>query len=142
MFPRQDRESQDEPQPASGAIRRPTVTVIPLPSAGSGSDRPSRAITALDAACGGARWAAMGGRPIGLDAEPALAPWDGVFFELERDRDVQATGQEPFWRVEFQKGKEMRLVRLGCKRRGDACAPGHNGPENDDAHPPCRDRGE
>lgn len=55
---------------------------------------------------GGARWAAMGGLLIAVDEDRVLAPWDGVFFELERDRDFRALGQEPFWQLEIQKGKE------------------------------------
>lgn len=55
----------------------------------------------------------MGGRLIEIDADRALAPWDGVFFELERDRDFRAAGQEPFWRLEIAKGKDIRFVQVG-----------------------------
>lgn len=67
----------------------------------------------LEVSCHGAPWAAMGGQLIHIDADQALAPWDGVFFELERDHDFRAAGQEPFWRLEITKGKEMRFLRVG-----------------------------
>ncbi|HEU5041519.1 MAG TPA: hypothetical protein VFT84_11885 [Gemmatimonadales bacterium] len=57
--------------------------------------------------CGGARWSAMGSRLIATDGGHALAPWDGVFFELARDRDFEAIGQEPGWKLEIVKGKEI-----------------------------------
>jgi hypothetical protein len=41
-------------------------------------------VTLLEVRCGGAPWTAMGGRLIGVDSARAYAPWDGVFFELER----------------------------------------------------------
>ena len=43
-------------------------------------------LTLLEVRCGGAPWTAMGGRLIGVDSARAYAPWDGVFFELERGR--------------------------------------------------------
>lgn len=65
------------------------------------------ALNLLEVSCDeGARWAAMGGLLIEVDDDRVLAPWDGVFFELERDRDFRALGQEPFWQLEIQKGKE------------------------------------
>jgi len=67
-------------------------------------------ISVLDVSCEGSAWAAMGGRLIGIDADRALAPWDGVFFELVRDHDVRALGQEPFWNLEIRKGKEIQFV--------------------------------
>jgi hypothetical protein len=42
--------------------------------------------TVLQVSCHGAPWGAMGGRVIGISADEALAPWDGVFFELVRVR--------------------------------------------------------
>ena len=42
--------------------------------------------TVLQVSCNGAPWGAMGGRVIGISADEALAPWDGVFFELVRVR--------------------------------------------------------
>jgi hypothetical protein len=41
-------------------------------------------VTLLEVQCSGAAWAAMGGRIIAIDSTRVLAPWDGVFFELER----------------------------------------------------------
>ena len=38
------------------------------------------------------------------------APWDGVFFELARDRDFRAVGQEPGWQLEIRMGSEMRFT--------------------------------
>lgn len=67
----------------------------------------------LEVSCDGAPWAAMGGRLIQIDADLALAPWDGVFFELERNHDFRAAGQEPFWRLEIAKGKEIRFMHVG-----------------------------
>lgn len=70
-------------------------------------------IALLEVSCQGGTWAAMGGRLIAIDSLRALAPWDGVFFELERDHDFHAAGQEPFWRLEIAKGNSIRFVRLG-----------------------------
>ena len=52
----------------------------------------------------------MGARLIGISPDRALAPWDGVFFELARDHDVRALGQEPFWHLEIRKGLELRFT--------------------------------
>jgi hypothetical protein len=67
-------------------------------------------VTVLEVSCGGVPWAAMGGRLIGIQADRALAPWDGVFFELTRDSDFRAVGQEPGWLLEFRHAREMRLI--------------------------------
>ena len=45
-----------------------------------------------------------------VDRDRALAPWDGVFFELARDRDFRAVGQEPGWQLELRVGSEMRFT--------------------------------
>ena len=63
----------------------------------------------MEVSCGGAPWPALGAKLIEIDANRALAPWDGVFFELARDRDFRALGQEPGWQLEIHKGAEMRL---------------------------------
>jgi heat shock protein HslJ/uncharacterized membrane protein len=55
-------------------------------------------------------WAALGGSLLEVDRDRALAPRDGVFFELERDRDFRGLGQEPGWQLEIRKGAEMRLT--------------------------------
>ena len=60
--------------------------------------------------CNGAGWSALGGTLIELDRDRALAPWDGVFFELARDRDFRAIGQEPGWQLEIRMGSEMRFT--------------------------------
>ena len=60
--------------------------------------------------CGGSAWTAFGNVVIELDRDHALAPWDGVFFELKRDRDFRGVGQEPGWQLELRKGSEMRFT--------------------------------
>ncbi|HET8625534.1 MAG TPA: hypothetical protein VFM14_18380 [Gemmatimonadales bacterium] len=61
-----------------------------------GSLRPLASVdrlTLLEVQCSGADWAAMGGRIIAIDSNRVLAPWDGVFFELERARDFRTARQ-------------------------------------------------
>jgi hypothetical protein len=41
-------------------------------------------VTVVEIFCDGAPWTAFGSLVIAVDADHALAPWDGVFFELER----------------------------------------------------------
>jgi hypothetical protein len=67
-------------------------------------------VTVLEVSCGGVPWAAPGGRLIGIDPDRALAPWDGIFFELARDSDFRAVGQEPGWLLEIRHAREMRLI--------------------------------
>lgn len=67
-------------------------------------------IPLMKVTCGGAPWNTLGATLLGIDADRALAPWDGVFFELARDRDFRALGQEPGWELEIHKGAEMRLT--------------------------------
>ena len=64
----------------------------------------------MEMSCGGAPWTALGATLLELDRDRALAPWDGVFFELVRDRDFRAVGQEPGWQLEIRNGSEMRLT--------------------------------
>jgi uncharacterized membrane protein len=64
----------------------------------------------LEVRCDGRPWAALGGSLIELDRNRALAPRDGVFFELARDRDFRAIGQEPGWQLEIRMGSEMRFT--------------------------------
>ena len=64
----------------------------------------------MKVSCGGAPWTALGATLLEIDADRALAPSDGVFFELARDRDFRALGQEPGWELEIHKGAEMRLT--------------------------------
>ncbi len=63
-----------------------------------------------EVSCGGTPWTALGATLIELDRDRALAPWNGVFFELVRDRDFRAVGQEPGWQLEIRNGSEMRLT--------------------------------
>jgi heat shock protein HslJ/uncharacterized membrane protein len=64
----------------------------------------------LQVQCDGRPWTALGGSLLELDRNRALAPWDGVFFELTRDRDFRAIGQEPGWQLEIRMGSEMRFT--------------------------------
>ena len=64
----------------------------------------------MQVSCDGSGWSALGGTLIELDRDRALAPWDGVFFELARDRDFRAVGQEPGWQLEIRMGSEMRFT--------------------------------
>lgn len=67
-------------------------------------------LTLREVSCGGTLWPALGARMIEIDSNRALAPWDGVFYEMARDRDFRALGQEPGWQLEIRKGAEMRLT--------------------------------
>lgn len=79
-----------------------------------GALRGSEQITVLELACDGAPWSAPGGRLLMTsNADRVWMPWDGVFFELERDHDFRATGNEPFWMLEIRKGKALMYRRLG-----------------------------
>lgn len=69
-----------------------------------------RQLRILEVSCGGAPWPALGATLLELDRDRALAPWNGVFFELARDRDFRAVGQEPGWQLEVRKGSEMRFT--------------------------------
>ena len=78
-----------------------------------GSLRPLRGrgqIQLMEVSCCGAPWSALGAKLFEIDADRALAPWDGVFFELARDRDFRAIGQEPGWQLEIRKAAEMRFT--------------------------------
>lgn len=67
-------------------------------------------VTVLEVSCGGAPWAAMGGRLLGIGPDRALAPWDGLFFELEREADFRAVGQEPGWLLEIRRDGQIRFI--------------------------------
>jgi uncharacterized membrane protein len=67
-------------------------------------------VRVMQVTCGGSAWNALGATLIEVDRDRALAPWDGVFFELARDRDFRAVGQEPGWQLEIRIGSEMRLT--------------------------------
>ncbi|HTL49673.1 MAG TPA: META domain-containing protein [Steroidobacteraceae bacterium] len=64
----------------------------------------------MDVSCGGSRWSSLGSTLLQLDRDHALAPWDGVFFALERDHDWRGVGQEPGWQLEIRQGDEMRFT--------------------------------
>jgi len=67
-------------------------------------------ISVMKVSCRGAPWTAFGGLLLAIDGDRALAPWDGVFFELKRDRDFRGLGQEPGWQLEIKKGAEIRFT--------------------------------
>ncbi len=67
-------------------------------------------VRVMQVACGGNPWSVLGATLIEVDRDRAIAPWDGVFFELARDRDFRAVGQEPGWQLEMRMGSEMRLT--------------------------------
>ena len=80
---------------------------------GQGSVPPLAArnqLRVMDVSCGGTRWPALGATMLQLDRDHALAPWDGVFFALERDHDYRGVGQEPGWQLEIRQGDEMRFT--------------------------------
>ncbi len=66
--------------------------------------------TILDVSCNGAPWAALGGQLLAINGDRVLTLWNGVYFEMERDRDFRAVGQEPGWQLEIRKGSEMRFT--------------------------------
>lgn len=115
----------DEPAYATQSVAtdRFLGTEFNLPPGGLAPLASVESITVLEVSCGAASWTAMGGRVIGIDADRALAPWDGVFFELARDRDFRALGQEPFWHLEIQKGKQLRFTYDLGEREAVAPAP-------------------
>lgn len=49
--------------------------------------------------CDDGDWPVLGSQVLRLSDTQALAPWDGVFFELERDEGFRATGTEPAWNL-------------------------------------------
>jgi heat shock protein HslJ/uncharacterized membrane protein len=67
-------------------------------------------IQVMRVSCSGSPWAALGGTLIEVDRDRALAPWNGVFFEVVRGRDFRAVGQEPGWQLEIRMGSEMRFT--------------------------------
>jgi heat shock protein HslJ/uncharacterized membrane protein len=64
----------------------------------------------MEVSCGTADWTELGGLLLEVDRDRALAPWDGVFFELARDRDFRGSGRSPGWQLELRKGVEMRFT--------------------------------
>lgn len=69
-----------------------------------------RQMEVMEVHCERSLWPALGGSLLEVDRDRALAPWDGVFFELARDRDFRAVGQEPGWQLEIRVGSEMRFT--------------------------------
>ena len=60
---------------------------------------------------------------IQIDKNRSLVLWNGVFFELARDRDFRAVGQEPFWGLQIEKGKELRFTYALGKQNASTPAP-------------------
>jgi hypothetical protein len=90
--------------------------------------------------CGGAAWTTMGARLIEVAPDVALAPWDGVFFELARDHDVRVIGQEPLWRLEIRKGQELRFTYGLGEREAVTPDPGAEDRCGRRENVPCCDR--
>ncbi len=67
-------------------------------------------VRVMQVTCSGPPWNALGATLIEVDRDRAIAPWNGVFFELARDRDFRAVGQEPGWQLELRIGSEMRFT--------------------------------
>ncbi len=80
-------------------------------------------LTVLQVFCGRERWTSMGGQMIRIDKDRSLVFWNGVFFELARDRDFRAVGQEPFWGLQIEKGKDLRFTYDLGKRDASTPAP-------------------
>lgn len=74
----------------------------------------AEAWTSVAVRCRGAAWTTLGGTLLLTDSDRALAPWDGVFFELERVDPppllFQASGFEPGWRVEIRRGRWIHAI--------------------------------
>lgn len=77
----------------------------------------------MEVSCGNADWTELGGLMLEVDRDRALAPWDGVFFELARDRDFRAVGRSPGWQLELRKGAEMRFTYDDGKGTASTPAP-------------------
>ncbi|HEX7878696.1 MAG TPA: hypothetical protein VF720_04770 [Candidatus Eisenbacteria bacterium] len=66
-------------------------------------------VVVTESYCGRKRFTGPGAIMIGLDDNHALAPWDGVFFELTRGPSFRAIGQEPGWALDFRDDGTMRF---------------------------------
>ena len=64
-------------------------------------------LTVLQVFCGRKLCTSFGGRMIQIDKDRSLVFWNSVFFELARYLDFRAVGQEPFWGLQIEKGKEL-----------------------------------
>ena len=71
----------------------------------------------LELSCGQGVWSAFGARMFAAGPDRVRALWDGVLFELERDQDLTAVGQEPGWFLELTQGKELRLIYAYGEKR-------------------------
>ena len=71
----------------------------------------------LEVSCGAGPFTAFGARLVAAGPDRARALWDGVLFELERNQDFTAVGQEPGWRLEIQQGKSFRLMYAYGEKR-------------------------
>jgi uncharacterized membrane protein len=64
----------------------------------------------LEVSCEGREWLVPGARLTGTGADRAEFLWDGVVFELARDQDFRARGQEPGWLLDITTGREIRFA--------------------------------
>src|SRR5262245_26947326 len=71
----------------------------------------------LELSCGQGLWTAFGARMVAAGPDRARALWDGVLFELARNQDFTAVGQEPGWWLEIQQGKGLRLIYAYGEKR-------------------------
>jgi hypothetical protein len=74
--PRYPVRSVETEQFLATEFNLPPETLKPL----AGKDR----VSVVEVSCDGAAWTAFGSLLIAIDADRALAPWDGVFYELKR----------------------------------------------------------
>jgi hypothetical protein len=96
-------------------FRLPPGALVPLAS--------QEQISLLEVSCNGQRWSGMGALLVKIDADHALAPFDGVFFELARDHDFRAIGQEPGWQLQIHKGKDVQFTYAYGEHRAVTPAP-------------------
>jgi hypothetical protein len=66
-------------------------------------------IEVVEVTCAGGDWTTLGGTLISIDADHALAPWNGTFFELTREHDFRASGHGPGWQLEIIRGDSIRM---------------------------------
>ena len=105
-------ERCDAPTYATRAVRAEEylATEFKVPPGGLAPLASHDEVYLMEVSCGGEPWTGFGGLLLTIDVNRALSPWEGVFFELARDHDFRAIGQEPGWQLEIRKGIEMRFT--------------------------------
>ncbi|MDC8804039.1 hypothetical protein PRZ61_11375 [Halomonas pacifica] len=78
--------------------------------------------------CDDRPWSTLGGTLLWLDETRLLAPWEGVFFVLERDDGFRAYGNEPFWNLAIDEtglrcASPIRSAASMCARRSPRPSP-------------------